>query len=115
MRLDPAGDPAKVIVEQRPLLDWITIRAAGHTVHPGQKLSLKGFGREPVVMDSRVSIPTPQVARYDTNFSPAERFDPDADTIALYHCDEGQGEALTDSSGNHHHGLIKNATWTRAD
>src|SRR6185312_11324645 len=29
-------------------------------------------------------------ARYDKYFTPQARFEPDADTLALYHCDEGQ-------------------------
>ncbi len=54
-------------------------------------------------------------ARYDKNFSAPERFDPDVTTLALYHCDEGQGEVLTDSSGNKHHGKIIGAKWVHAD
>lgn len=46
------------------------------------------------------------IARYDQDFTPQRRFEPDAETIALYHCDEGQGIRLVDSSGNGHHGLI---------
>ena len=49
--------------------------------------------------------------RYDKQFDPHRRFEPDADTIALYHCDEGSGEILYDSSGNHHHGRLTNAKW----
>ena len=37
---------------------------------------------------------------------------PDDDTLALYHCDEGQGDVLTDSSGNGHHARLNGATWT---
>ena len=47
-----------------------------------------------------------KVARYDKDFTPAKRFEPDADTLALYHFDEGQGDVLKDSSGNGHHGKI---------
>lgn len=50
-------------------------------------------------------------ARYDLDFTPQTRFEPDADTLALYHCDEGVGTALQDSSGNKHHGLITSAIW----
>lgn len=50
-------------------------------------------------------------ARYDLDFTPQTRFEPDADTLALYHCDEGEGTALKDSSGNNHHGLITSAVW----
>jgi formylglycine-generating enzyme required for sulfatase activity/serine/threonine protein kinase len=52
-----------------------------------------------------------KVARYTGDYSPVARFEPDADTLALYHFDEGQGDILTDSSGNNHHGKIVNAKW----
>ncbi len=52
-----------------------------------------------------------KVARYDKDFTPAKRFEPDADTLALYHCDEGRGDKLIDSSGNGHHGKIVGAKW----
>ena len=50
-------------------------------------------------------------ARYDLDFTPQTRFEPDADTVALYHCDEGAGTALQDSTGNKHHGQIISAKW----
>jgi hypothetical protein len=49
--------------------------------------------------------------RYAAEFLPQARFEPDADTIALYHCDEGRGDKLLDSSGNGHHGTLANARW----
>ncbi|HEV3436144.1 MAG TPA: protein kinase [Gemmata sp.] len=52
-----------------------------------------------------------KVARYDKDFTPQKRFATDNDTLALYHFDEGQGEALKDSSGNGHHGKIVSAKW----
>jgi hypothetical protein len=56
-----------------------------------------------------------KVPRYTKDFTPAERFEPDKDTLALYHFDEGQGDKLIDSSGNGHHGKIVGAKWVRAD
>ena len=56
-----------------------------------------------------------KVARYDIDFAPAQRFEPDADTLALYHFDEGAGDVLKDSSGNGHHGKIVGAKWVKAD
>jgi hypothetical protein len=44
--------------------------------------------------------------RYNANFAPPNRFTKEADTLALYHFDEGQGTQLSDSSGNNHHGKI---------
>jgi formylglycine-generating enzyme required for sulfatase activity/serine/threonine protein kinase len=52
-----------------------------------------------------------RVARYADDFTPEARFAPDADTLALYHCDEGAGEVLNDSSGNGHQGKIVAAKW----
>jgi hypothetical protein len=52
-----------------------------------------------------------RIARYKREFQPEPRFEPDADTLALYHCDEGAGDVLKDSSGNNHHGQIVGAKW----
>jgi formylglycine-generating enzyme required for sulfatase activity len=64
-----------------------------------------------VIGETRVS----KVARYDKNFTPDKRFESDADTLALYHFDEGQGDVLKDSSGNRHHGKIVGAKWIKAE
>ena len=52
-----------------------------------------------------------KVARYVADFEPQRRVTPDEHTLALYHFDEGQGDVLTDSSGNNHHGKIIRAKW----
>jgi hypothetical protein len=52
-----------------------------------------------------------RTARYKADFTPPGRFVNDADTIALYHCDEGSGDVLNDSSGNKHHGKLVNVKW----
>ena len=54
-----------------------------------------------------------KAARYDNDFTPPLRFEPDADTLGLYHFDEGQGEVLYDSSGNGNHGKIVGAKWIK--
>ena len=56
-----------------------------------------------------------QSARYTKDFTPQKRFALDADTLALYHFDEGSGDVLKDSSGNGHHGKIVGARWVKAD
>ncbi len=54
------------------------------------------------------------VARYEQDFTPQKRFEPDAHTLALFRCDEGSGNALKDSSGHGHDGRIKGpAVWRR--
>ena len=60
-----------------------------------------------VIDELRVS----KVARYSGDFVPLVRFEPDKDTLALYHFDEGSGDVLNDASGNNHHGKIVNAKW----
>ncbi len=51
------------------------------------------------------------VARYEGNFFPARRFEPDEDTLALYHFDEGVGAIARDASGNRLDGEIFGAKW----
>jgi len=53
------------------------------------------------------------IARYDKDFTPQERLEPDQHTLALYHFDEGRGDVLHDTSGNGHHGKIVGAKWVR--
>ncbi|MFO0998785.1 MAG: SUMF1/EgtB/PvdO family nonheme iron enzyme [Planctomycetaceae bacterium] len=55
------------------------------------------------------------VARYRDEFVPATQFECDVDTLALYHCDEGSGHELRDSSGHNHHGLAFDLNWDRHD
>jgi hypothetical protein len=54
VRLDPSGDPRNVVVEQRPVLDWISLRAQTNVLRPGQKMTLRGVGREPIGYGSSV-------------------------------------------------------------
>ena len=55
-------------------------------------------------------------ARYTTDFSPQSRFEPDEFTLALYHCDESEGDVLKDSSGGNHHGkIVGEARWVKAE
>jgi hypothetical protein len=57
-----------------------------------------------------------KVVRYSKPFTPQKiRFEPDNDTIALYHFDDGSGSVLQDSSPNGHHGTIVGAKWVNAD
>jgi hypothetical protein len=51
--------------------------------------------------------------RYVKDFVPGKRFSPDKDTIALYHCDEGAGDILVDSSGHNHNGRIVGPQWVK--
>ena len=50
--------------------------------------------------------------RYDADFTPAARHIPDEHTLALYHCDEGRGDVLFDSSRHKRHGKIIGGKWS---
>jgi hypothetical protein len=79
--------------------------------HPGLcKLTL---GKSYIGLMRNVRIS--KVPRYEKDFTPQDRFQPDNDTLALYHFDEGTGDVLRDSSGNKHDGKIIGAKWVRAD
>ncbi|HEY4261169.1 MAG TPA: LamG-like jellyroll fold domain-containing protein [Schlesneria sp.] len=55
-----------------------------------------------------------KVARYDRDFMPPkDRFPPDADTLVLYHFDEGDGDVAKDASGNNYDGQIHGAKWIK--
>jgi Concanavalin A-like lectin/glucanases superfamily len=52
--------------------------------------------------------------RYAANFSPEPHLSVDASTIALWHLDEGDGEAAADSGPSQLSGTIIGATWALA-
>ena len=47
-------------------------------------------------------------ARYQKNYKTQERLKVDEHTMALYHCDTGDGNTLVDSSDNGHDGTMFN-------
>ncbi len=71
----------------------------------------KKYAFEGLIDELRIS----RKARYTADFTPELRFEPDDDTVALYHFDEGTGDILRDSSKNHYDGKIVGAKWVRAD
>jgi len=51
--------------------------------------------------------------RYSSDFSvPSSEFSSDANTVALYHFNEGEGNTLIDHSGNGNNGTINGAIWS---
>jgi hypothetical protein len=52
------------------------------------------------------------VCRYTGDFIPQTHFDPDVNTVALWHFDEGSGYTVYDATGNGHDGTIYGASWT---
>ena len=69
------------------------------------------FRESPIGLIDEVRIS--KLARYAEDFTPANRFEPDEDTWALYHFDEGSGTIARDSSGNDLHGEVFGAKWVR--
>ena len=47
-----------------------------------------------------------KVARYTADFTPQARFEPDTDTVLLYHLDEGTGDVAHDATGHGYDGTI---------
>ena len=80
-------------------------------IQQDRKVTIGDKGFIGVIQEVRIS----KAARYDKDFKPQARFEPDAETLALYHMDEGAGDVLKDSSGNAHHGKIVGAKWVKAD
>jgi hypothetical protein len=56
-----------------------------------------------------------KTARYTANFDPPSRHEPDGDTLALYHLDDGNGTVARDSSAGGLDGQISGAKWVLAD
>jgi hypothetical protein len=71
IRLPADGDPAKTVVEQRPILDWVQLDGNSHLLRPGQKLILDGYGREPIGYSEAGGGQPSIVARVDQIDSPA--------------------------------------------
>jgi hypothetical protein len=69
------------------------------------------YAFEGIIDEVRVS----NTVRYTEAFEPTDVLQADADTIAVYHFDEGAGRILRDSSGNGHDGEIHGANWVGAD
>ena len=52
-------------------------------------------------------------ARYTKDFTPMQKFEPDDDTLILYHFDEGEGKTAKDASKNEYDGEIYGAKWVK--
>jgi hypothetical protein len=48
VRIAASGNPGETIVEQRPVYDHIVLEAQERRLRPGQRMTLKGYGRGPV-------------------------------------------------------------------
>jgi len=81
--------------------DWAAFTLAG--------MSPKANNFAGVIGEIRIS----NTARYVAEFEPEARHTSDRHTLALYHCEEGAGDVLKDSSGGKRHGKIVGAKWVR--
>jgi hypothetical protein len=104
----PLGDPAKTIVEQRPILDWLLIQGKSHMLRPGQTVQLDGFGREPMSTDAPFKyddISSPAIThRYDLIYAdPKKPWLPGegdvADTCDPYDCLPGSIGTIDSQTG----------------
>jgi serine/threonine protein kinase len=100
------GDQMRLYVDGK----FVGFRPTGPVREKTLPFMIGGHGFEGSISEVRVS----NIARYSGPFTPAQRFEPDKNTLALYHCDQGQGDKLLDSSGNNHHGRIVGARWVKA-
>lgn len=66
-----------------------------------------GGGMVGTIDEIRIS----DTVRYTENFTTPARHQPDGNTLLLFHCDEGSGELLRDTSPNHHSTTIKGFQW----
>ncbi|MCE9603304.1 MAG: DUF1080 domain-containing protein [Planctomycetia bacterium] len=81
----------------------------------GTWIGSERLGGYPSRYDGKIDeIRVSSTARYDVDFEPEERFTPDVHTLGLYHCDEGSGTELLDSSSHKRHGQIVGVTWVRS-
>jgi serine/threonine protein kinase/formylglycine-generating enzyme required for sulfatase activity len=76
--------------------------------HPGGTLGGSDF--EGMIEEVRFS----SVARYDKEFTPESRFEPDQHTLALFHFEEGSGDTVKDSSAKGFDGkIVGGAKWVK--
>jgi len=70
------------------------------------RFCLGGFEGQDLLAGQIDEIRFSKTARYQRDFIPSPRFEPDTETLALYHCDDDHGDVLQDSSEQRLHGKI---------
>ncbi|HUG93192.1 MAG TPA: hypothetical protein VML55_20290, partial [Planctomycetaceae bacterium] len=103
----PTEVTGPVTLRKMPLVTGTTLGASD--AYQVRKRLPKAHPLAGIIRELRVS----SVARYSEDFTPAQRFEPDEHTLALYRFDEAEGDVLVDSSGNGHDGKIVGATWVK--
>ena len=102
-RFQPSSLPIMIGANPQPGPETPGMRPG---IKPGELVFGGGFNG--VLDEVRLS----NVVRYKSDFKPTVRCQPDENTMALYHFDEGAGTLAVDSSGNGHHGQIWGPQWT---
>jgi hypothetical protein len=106
----------QLFIEGRRVNSIARSRAPGAGKMRGAVLGAQWGGRITSLFSGMIDeVRISKTIRYRTNFTPVKRFMPDKYTLALYHCDEGRGERLIDSSGNGHHGRVVGARWVKVE
>lgn len=95
------------LVHSRPLPD----RSGPQPAPRSAPLEIGGNNANIRLDEIRIS----KSVRYTNDFPPPPKFEPDAQTLALYHCDEGAGDVLKDSSHEKHDGKITRPAWKKPD
>jgi hypothetical protein len=107
VRVDRSGDPARTIVEQRPIFDWLVLTAPERTLRAHRTMTLRGVGRQPPSADApprfhRISGPS-ITHRYDLLLADPQRpwlplRGPEGRYVALADRHPGCSVACVDSS-----------------
>jgi hypothetical protein len=95
------------LVHTRPMPD----RSGPQPAPRSAPLEIGGDNAQIRIDEIRIS----KSIRYTQDFPPPPRFESDAQTLALYHCDEGAGDVLKDSSHEKHDGKITRPNWRKPD
>lgn len=85
----------------------------GEHLPSGSFFNVGGFEGRDLFSGLIDEIRISRAARYTDDFQPQRRFEPDDDTLGLYHCDESSEDELLDSSGHARHGRIHQAKRVR--
>jgi len=79
-----------------------------YTANSGIGTGMSGAKYEGYLDEMRIS----DIIRYNNNFTSPFSFNNDANTISLYHFNEGTGNIITDESSNSNNGILDGPIWS---